>query len=68
VGDMTDHFILDIAWDWDSTEIAVSLPPLVGPFDSKEEARKWGEMNIPNGSWEIRPLGRPYARATGERV
>jgi len=50
--------ILDIQWD------VPGMPTLVGPFDTEAEADRWAVMNIPNGSWEIRPLGRPYARTS----
>ena len=57
-------YILEVAWDWDSTDRAVSLPALVGPFTSCDEACRWGDLNVPNGTWACRPVASPYARVT----
>jgi hypothetical protein len=39
------------------------LPRLVGPFPNDAEAARWARMNVPNGSWTISQLARPYAEA-----
>ena len=50
-------FILDIEWD------KADLPSLVGPFETQTEAVQWGNQNIPNGTWSVRPVAWPYLRA-----
>ena len=54
-----EQFILDIKWDRLSPDDPV-MPPLIGPFPEREEAEEWAHLNIPNGTWEVRPLARPY--------
>ena len=56
-----DSFILKIQWQ------RPDLPSLVGPFPNEDEAREWGNLNIPNGSWNVAPLASPYQEPTGER-
>jgi hypothetical protein len=53
-------FILDIEWDRPKSTDPV-LPPLVGPFKTREEAQEWAHLNIPNGSWEARPVAWPWS-------
>ena len=53
-----DHFALEIEW------AEGDLPALVGPFVTREEASDWAALNVPNGSWECRPLAHPYLRRT----
>ena len=53
---MNDKFVLEIIWDAEAM-----LPKLVGPFESRDEAQKWAQLNIPNGSWNVAPLAYPYA-------
>lgn len=60
---MTDHirdtaveaYILNIKW------IDADLPRNVGPFATRDEAKDWARRNIPNGTFEVWPLVRPYA-------
>lgn len=63
---MSGQFILDIEWHRESSD-SPKLPALVGPFDTREAAHSWAELNIPNGSWEARPVAYPYLRSAGER-
>jgi len=49
-------YILDITWH------VSGMPPLVGPFDTRVEADDFARLNVPNGSWEVRPLTDPYGR------
>lgn len=49
-----DMFAIDVTWD------RPDLPNLIGPFARQDEAVTWGEINIPNGTWEVRPLAWPY--------
>lgn len=60
---MNTQYILDIEWDRPSSDSPV-LPPLVGPFLTHAEARDWAALNIPNGSWEVRPIAWPYYQST----
>lgn len=52
-----DTFALDIEWG------RPGLPSLVGPFKDRAEADQWAKLNIPNGSFNVRPLAWPYLRA-----
>ena len=51
-----DTYVLDVTWD------RPGLPSLVGPFPHREEAEAWAGLNVPNGSWEVRPLAWPCYR------
>lgn len=62
---MSEQYILEIEWDRPSSDLP-ALPPRVGPFETRAEARKWAELNIPNGSWSAVPIAWPYLRARGE--
>jgi hypothetical protein len=53
-----DTYAIDVTWD------RPGLPGLVGPFPRRDEAEAWAALNIPNGSWEVRPLAWPYYRST----
>ena len=55
--DWKDSYILDIKWE------VANMPPLVGPSGSIAEANDFAKINIPNGTWEVRPLKDPYLRA-----
>lgn len=57
-----EQFVLEIEWHTDRP-----LPRLVGPFDTREKATKWGAINIPNGSWNVAPLAAPFPGPTGEQ-
>lgn len=57
-----DSFILDITWE------GGGLPALVGPFKDRDEATGWARLNIPNGSFEVRPLSYPYMQVDGHDV
>lgn len=46
-----DKYVLEIEWDEGG-----DLPSLVGPFDTRDEALRWFESNVPNGTGEARPL------------
>jgi hypothetical protein len=54
---LDDTYLLDITWE------KPGLPPLVGPFSTRAEANQWAALNIPNGSFEVRPLAWPYLRS-----
>lgn len=56
------HFILSVAWDVEN------MPPLVGPFDTESEAEEFAALNIPNGTFEVLPLARPYAQASAPTI
>ena len=59
-----DPFVIYVEWD------VPGLPSPVGPFETREEAQQWGDLNIPNGTWQIHPLTYPYMRTrqAGERA
>lgn len=57
-----DTYALDITWD------KPGLPGLVGPFPARQEADDWARVNIPNGSWEVRPLAWPYYRSATRKL
>lgn len=60
-----ESFVLDVAWDRESSSSPV-MPPLVGPFQTREEADKWAALNITgNASWAVLPLSFPYLVARG---
>ncbi len=54
-----DTFVLDVSWDRPSSDSPV-LPSLVGPFPTEPAAEDWAKLNVPNGSWEVRPLAWPH--------
>lgn len=54
-----NYCMIEVEWDHTAS---VDMPTHIGPFDSLEEARSWGVLNVPNGRWEIHELTHPYWR------
>lgn len=57
---MSEKFFLEIEWE------VSSMPRFVGPFDSKAEAARFAELNVPNGAWLVARLSNPYREETSD--
>lgn len=55
---MDDGYMIEV--DWDVPPNRPDLPRRVGPFESNDEAIRWGELNISNAEWSVQPLVTPY--------
>lgn len=59
-----EQYVIDVMWQIEHPDSrAASLPNLIGPFTSRQEAEEWGRLNIPNGEWAIDPLAWPWMEA-----